>query len=277
VSRPGDAAVRTGLAMLAVCAVAALAADVLAPAPPGALGDAAARLLPPGEGAGRLGTDALGRDVLSRLLYGARTSLAVGLGSVAAALLLGGAVGLAAGLGPRWLDRLLMALTDLLLAFPRLLLALLIVLLCEPSLLTVTLVIGLTGWMGPARLIRAEVLSLREREYVLAARALGLGPVTVALRHVLPHAVPVILVTGALRLGNAILLEAFLSYLGLGAQEPVVSWGAMIEHGRRHMLDAWWLTALPGLAVTWTVVGVNRLGDGLRDRLGPREGGGWAA
>lgn len=268
--RRGGGSLAAGGVLLAVTVLAAVGADWFAAASPSALGDAAARLAPPGGGAGLLGTDALGRDLAARLLHGARTSLGVGLGSVATAVLLGGLVGLAAGLGPRWLDRLLMTATDLLLSFPRLLLALLAVSLTEPSLLTVTLIIGLTGWMGTARLLRSEVLSLREREFVLAARGLGLGPVAVAVRHVLPHTASLLLVTAALRLGNAVLLEAFLSYLGLGAQEPAVSWGAMIEHGRRHMLDAWWLTALPGLAITWTVVGVNLLADGLRDRLDPR-------
>ncbi|HPF34545.1 MAG TPA: ABC transporter permease [Candidatus Krumholzibacteria bacterium] len=272
-NRPRLHVLHLGAAMLAAAVLAALAADLLSPAAPNALGDAASRLLPLGQGAGGLGTDVLGRDVLSRLLHGARTSLLVGLGSVALTLLLGGAVGLAAGLGPRWLDRLLMGFTDLLLAFPRLLLALLIVMLSEPSRLTVILVIGATGWMGTARLLRAEALGLREREFVLAARGLGLGPVRLALRHILPHVAPLLLTAAALRLGNAILLEAFLSYLGLGAQEPLVSWGAMIEHGRRHLLDAWWLSALPGLAITWTVLAANLLGDGLRDRWDPRAAG----
>jgi len=252
------------LFMLGVVGCAGLLADVLVE-PAAEIDIAAERLLPPGEDH-VLGTDALGRDMLTRLVQGARTSLLAGFASVVAAVLLGTIVGLAAGLGPRWLDRLLMGLTDLFLAFPRVILALLLVSLVEPSLTVVIVVIALTGWMVVARLVRAEVLTLREREFILAVRGLGIRPVTVAVRHLLPHVMPLIIVAVALRLGNAILMEAFLSFLGLSAQEPVVSWGAMIEHGRTHLLDSWWLTAWPGIAISWTVVSVNLLGDALKDR-----------
>ncbi|MBC8424546.1 ABC transporter permease, partial [bacterium] len=158
------------------------------------------------------------------------------------------------------------------LAFPRIFLILLLVAVSTPSLILVTVVIGVTGWMSVARLVRAEALALREREFVLAARGLELSALRLALRHVLPHVTPLILVAATLRLGNAVLLESFLSYLGLGAQEPLISWGSMIEHGQGHLLDAWWLTAFPGLAITLTVVSYNLLGDGIRDRLDPRGG-----
>jgi len=261
------------LVMLGLLVAAALFAPLLAPEDPSALGDLSHRLAAPGED-GPLGTDALGRDLLSRLLYGARVSLLAGLCSVAGAVLVGTLVGLAAALGPRGLDRLLMGLTDLFLAFPRIFLVLLLVSVAEPSLGLVVIVIITTGWMGVARLVRAEALSLRERDFVLAAEGLGLSPAVVARRHVLPHVLPLILVAAALRLSSAILLEAFLSYLGLGAQDPVISWGAMVEHGRPHMVDAWWVAALPGLAIAWTAVGCNLLGDALRDRWDPRRGGG---
>ena len=132
------------------------------------------------------------------------------------------------------------------------------------------LVLGATGWMGVARLVRAEVLSLRDREFVLAARGLGMSVGRIAYRHILPNVLSLVVVAGALRLGNTILLESFLSFIGLGAQEPVVSWGAMIEHGRGHLLEGWWLTVFPGVAIALTVVGSNLLGDALRDGLDPR-------
>jgi len=261
------------LGMLGLVVGVALLADMIVPESPSRLGGVEETLLPPGPDH-LLGTDALGRDLLARLIHAARTSLLVGFASVAAAVLLGTIVGLAAGLGPRWLDRLLMGLTDLFLSFPRVILALLLVSLVEPSLSVVIVVIAVTGWMVVARLVRAEVLTLREREFILSARGLGARPVEVVWNHLLPHLLPLIVVAAALRLGNAILMEAFLSFLGLGAQEPIVSWGAMIEHGRRHLLDGWWLATWPGLAISWTVVAVNLLGDALRDRhdAGPRGG-----
>ncbi len=266
-----DLSARCGLGLVLALFVLSLAAGWIAPQNPSAVGSAATHLLPPSLDH-PLGTDVLGRDVLSRLLYGGRASLAVGWFSVLLAVVLGTCVGLAAGVGPAWLDRLLMALTDVFLAFPRIFLILLLVAVMSPSLVLVTVVIGLTGWMGVARLVRAETLALREREFFLAARGLELDAVRLAIRHVFPHVLPLVLVATTLRLGNAILLESFLSYLGLGAQEPMISWGAMIEHGRGHLLDAWWLTAFPGLAITLMVVGYNLLGDGVRDLLDPRGG-----
>jgi peptide/nickel transport system permease protein len=267
---------RVGLLVVGLLAATAMLAPALAPGDPAALGPAAARLLPP-SAAHPLGTDLLGRDALARLVHGSRVSLLVGWVGVAVAVACGVLLGLAAGLGPPALDRLLMGATDVCLAFPRVFLALLLVSLAAPSLWLVTAVVGLTGWMGMARLVRAEVLSLRERDFVAAARGLGLSPFAVATRHLLPNVLPTIVVAASLRLGNAILLESFLGYLGLGAQEPAVSWGAMIEQGRAHLLDGWWLTAFPGLAITLTVVGCNLLGDGLREALDPRGlfGGRW--
>jgi len=216
------------------------------------------------------GTDVHGRDVLLRLVHGGRVSLLVGWLSVVVAVTLGATVGLAAGLGPRWLDRPLMYLTDAFLAFPRIFLVLLLVSLISPSLWLVMVVLGLTGWMGVARLVRAETLSLRERDFVHAARGLGLTARQVAVRHVLPNLLPTILVAAALRIGGTILTESFLSFLGLGAQAPTISWGAMIQEGRDHLLDGWWLTVFPGLAIALTVVGYNLLADDLRRRMDPR-------
>jgi peptide/nickel transport system permease protein len=247
----------------------ALLAPLLFPGDPSALGAAGDSLQAP-SAHHLLGTDVHGRDVLARLVHGSRVSLLVGWVSVLVAVVLGTAVGLAAGLGPRWVDGVLMRGTDVFLAFPRIFLVLLLISLASPSLLLVMMVIGLTGWMGVARLVRAEALSLRERDFVLAARGLGLSAGQVAWRHVLPNLMPTVLVTASLRVGGAILTESFLSFLGLGAQEPVISWGAMIQQGRPHLLDAWWLTTFPGLAIVVTVIGYNLLGDELRHLLDPR-------
>jgi len=268
-----DFSARTGLAIVLGLLAVAVFADLLAPADPGMIGDAASQLMPPSS-ANPLGTDVLGRDVLSRLIHGARISLLVGWLAVGLAVLIGTAVGLAAGLGPSWLDRFLMGLTDIFLAFPRIFLVLLLAVLVRPSLTLVMAVIGLTGWMGIARLVRGETLTLRERDFVSAARGLGAGRLRIAMRHILPNVLPTIVVAASLRLGNTILLESFLSFLGLGAQEPAVTWGAMIDQGRAHLIEGWWLAAFPGLAIALTVIGYNLLGDGLRNALDPRTGDG---
>ena len=266
-----DRELAAGLAITLGLAVVALLAPVLAPGDPAALGGAADRLSPP-SGANLLGTDLLGRSVLVRLVHGSRVSLLVGWASVLVAILLGTAVGLAAGLGPRWVDRILMRTADAFLAFPRIFLILLLVSVTTPSLLLVMVVLGLTGWMPVARLVRAEALSLKERDFVAAARGLGLPSWRVAWRHVLPNLLPTVIVAATLRIGGAILAESFLSFLGLGVQEPVVSWGGMIQQGRDHLLDGWWLATFPGVAIAVTVLGYNLLGEGLRRRFDPRGG-----
>ena len=264
-----------GLILTIGSALVGLLAPVLAPGDPAAMGELGDRLLSP-SAQHLLGTDLLGRDVLVRLVHGARTSLLVGWVSVIAAMVCGTAIGMAAGLGPRWLDRLLMSLTDLFMAFPRIFLILLLVSLTSPSLVLIMIVLGVTGWMGVARLVRAEALSLREREFVVAARGLGLTPLQVAWRHILPGLWPTIIVATSLRVGGAILSESFLSYLGLGVQEPMVSWGGMIQMGRSNLIDGWWLTTLPGVALALTVIGYNLLGENLREWLDPRRLGGGA-
>ncbi len=258
-----------GVALTLGSALIGLLAPVLAPGDPAAMGELSDRLLAPSM-AHPLGTDLLGRDVLVRLVHGARTSLMVGWVSVLAAMICGTAVGMAAGLGPRWLDRVLMSITDLFMAFPRIFLILLLVSVTSPSLVLIMVVLGVTGWMGVARLVRAESLSLREREYIMAVRGLGLTPLQVARRHILPGLWPTIIVATSLRVGGAILSEAFLSYLGLGVQEPMVSWGGMIQMGRANLVDGWWLATLPGVALAITVIGYNLLGESLREWLDPR-------
>jgi len=269
-------ALLAGVVITLGLALAAAAAPWLAPGDPAALGPADAGLLAP-SAQHPLGTDILGRDVLHRVIHGARASLLVGWLSALAAVAIGCGLGLSAGLGPSWLDHALMTVTDAFLAFPRVLLALLLVSLSSPSLGLVMIVLALTGWMGVARLVRAETLSLRERDFVAAARGLGLAPWRVATHHVLPALLPTVLVAATLRVGGAILAESFLSFLGLGAQEPTVSWGAMIQMGRGDLLGAWWLATFPGLAIALTVIGYNLLGEGLRDLWDPRraEGGRW--
>ncbi len=217
-----------------------------------------------------LGTDGLGRDLLSRLLYGARVSLLIGFVTVIVALGVGITVGAVAGYAGGRLDAVLMRAVDTLMAFPRLFLVLLVVAFSAPTIPTLVLTLGLTGWTGTARLVRAEVLSLREGDFVQAAQALGLPDWRIVFRHILPNAVAPAVANAMLLVGNVMLVEAALSFLGLGVQPPTPSWGTIIADGRDSLGDGWWISTLPGLLVTATVVSLNLLGDGLRDVLDPR-------
>jgi peptide/nickel transport system permease protein len=218
-----------------------------------------------------LGTDELGRDVLSRLLYGARISLLVATVATAMTLVIGVAVGVSAGYVGGWVDTALMRLTDVVLAFPALLLAIALAALFEPGLATIFVVIGVVSWTGVARTVRGEVLSLRERDYVAAARALGSSPLRLMLRHVVPNVLPTIIVMGALSTSNTVLLDAGLSYLGLGVPVPTPSWGRMISDSQTYYRLAPWLMIFPGLAIVYAVAAFNFLGYGLLARFGRRD------
>lgn len=257
---------RLGLFLALLGMLAVIGAAALTPGDPTALGPAGQSLRPPGP-VHPLGTDLLGRDVLVRLLYAGRISLLVGWSTMLLATLFGSLVGLAAGLGPRRLQQAMAGVIDLFLAFPTIYLVLLLVAISRPSLWLLIAVLGVSSWMDVARLVRVEALALRDREFVVAARGLGLSAWRVAWVHVLPNLFPTLLVAGALRIGQAILVESFLSFLGLGPQEPLATWGGMIAQGRAHLLDGWWLTVFPGLAITGTVLAYNLIADGLRARL----------
>jgi len=217
-----------------------------------------------------LGTDQLGRDVLSRMLYGARVSLAVGFVSVGIATLIGIALGAAAGYHGGTIDALVMRLVDLMLVFPRLFLLLAVLAFLRPSIWTIMAVIGLTGWMSVARLVRAEFLSLKEREFVLWSQSIGASSFRTIWRHILPNAIGPVLVAMTLGIPAAILTESGLSFLGLGVQPPHATWGNILNEGKDAIEIGWWLSAYPGLAILVTVLSYNLLGEGIRDALDPR-------
>jgi peptide/nickel transport system permease protein/oligopeptide transport system permease protein len=243
-------------------------ADVLAPSGPLA-GDLAHRLQAPG--AGHLfGTDGQGRDVLARTLHGARLSLAVGLGARILSIVLGGALGFAAGFRGGWLDAWVMRIADVFFAFPSLLLLIGITAALEPGLWIAAISIGVVGWAEVARLARAEALRVRELEFVAAARALGARERRILLRHVVPNCAGPLLVSFTLGVATTMLAEASLSFLGLGAQPPTASWGAMISSGKEFLRAAPWVSFFPGIFLAASVLALNLLGDTLRDALDPR-------
>ena len=227
-------------------------------------------ILRPPSAAHPLGTDDLGRDVLARVVYGARVSLKVGFVAVGIATALGLLVGLLSGFYGGWVDAVLMRFVDMMLCFPTFFLILSVIAFLEPSIWNIMAVIGLTGWMGVARLVRAEALSLKERDFVAAARAQGAGDARIIFRHVLPNTLAPILVAATLGVAGAILTESALSFLGIGVQPPTPSWGNILTAGKDNIEYAWWLSLFPGLAILVTVLGYNLLGEGIRDAADPR-------
>ncbi|MFO7577900.1 MAG: ABC transporter permease [Pelovirga sp.] len=231
--------------------------------------DISKSLLPP-SWSHPLGTDDLGREVLVRMLYGARISLLVGFVAVGISTLIGILCGALAGYYGGWIDAVIMRFVDIMLCFPTFFLILAVIAFLDPSIWNIMIVIGLTSWMGVARLVRAEFLSLRQRDFVLAARALGASDLRLIFRHILPNALSPVLVSATLGIAGAILTESALSFLGIGVQPPTPSWGNMLIIGKQTLGSAWWLSVFPGLAILITVLGYNLLGEGIRDALDPR-------
>jgi peptide/nickel transport system permease protein len=262
-----------GLILLVVFG-SALLADYLAPHEPNKQ-RLVARFKPPvwaqgGSATYLLGTDNVGRDIFSRIIHGSRISLSVGIAAVGISLLIGVTLGLLSGfLGGR-VDTIIMALVDIMLAFPPLILAFAMVAVLGPGIGNIILVLGLTGWERYARVVRAEVLALREREFVQAARAIGVPIPTIIFRHITPNTFSLVIVMATLQIAQAILAEAALSFLGLGTGQTYPSWGQMIALGRDYINVAWWLSTFPGIAILLTVLAINLLGDRVRDILDPR-------
>ncbi|MBM3479712.1 MAG: ABC transporter permease [Alphaproteobacteria bacterium] len=256
--------------VVALLLSAALFAPVLAPQDPTLLDTSVRFLAPFADPRFLLGTDELGRDTLSRLLHGGRVSLTVGLVAMATTVLTGAVIGIAAGYLGGVADTLLMRFVDTMLCFPQVFLLLVVAAFVPPTLLSISLVIGLTSWMEVSRIVRAEILNLKEQDFVAAARALGASRARIMFRELLPNAAAPILVAATLKVASAVLMESYISYLGYGVQPPLASWGNMLTNAQGYFDTVPWLAILPGIAITATVMGFNFLGDGLRDALDPR-------
>jgi len=257
-----------GASTIVVIFLTAIFAYLIAPFDPGET-DIAIKLSPPSF-KHLLGTDQLGRDVFSRMLYGSRVSLSVGFVAVSISLFIGIIVGSIAGYYGKMVDSVLMRFVDIMMCFPAFFLMLTVIALLGPKIHHVMIVIGATSWMGTARFVRAEFLSLRERDFVQAAKVLGVSDKGIIFRHMLPNSLAPVFVTATIDMATAILIEASLSFLGFGVQPPAPSWGNILTEGRIYIFDAWWLTLFPGLAILITVLSFNLFGEGLRDALDPR-------
>jgi peptide/nickel transport system permease protein len=258
-----------GLVVIVALFLISLSAALITPYDPDAI-DAWNVLLPPST-SHWFGTDELGRDVFTRVIYGARVSLKVGFVAVGIAVVIGTVIGLIAGFYGGWVDAVLMRLVDIMLCFPTFFLILAVIAMLEPSIWYIMVIIGLTGWMGVARLVRAEVLSLKSRDFVLAARVLGASDRRIIFRHILPNALSPVLVSATLGVAGAILTESALSFLGIGVQPPTPSWGNILTSGKDYIEFAWWLSLFPGVAILVTVLSYNLVGEGIRDALDPRK------
>ena len=256
--------------VVALLLASALFAPLLAPQDPTLL-DTALRFRPPfTDWHFPLGTDELGRDTLSRLLWGGRVSLTVGLVAMVTTVMTGALIGITAGFIGGFVDTLLMRFVDTMLCFPQVFLLLVVAAFVPPTLLSISLIIGLTSWMEVSRIVRAEILHLKEQDFVAAARALGASRARIMFRELLPNAAAPILVAATLKVASAVLMESYISYLGYGVQPPLASWGNMLTNAQGYFDTVPWLAILPGVAITFTVMCFNFLGDGLRDALDPR-------
>ena len=260
--------------LLVALVIPALFAEIIAPHDP-IDGELRSRLLPPawtdgGDWSHPLGTDRLGRDILSRMIYGARTAALVSLAALAVGGAVGSSLGLLAGYFGGWWDHVIMRLVDISLSLPLILLALVLVVLFEPGTATTVGVVALLLWSRYARQVRAEALTLKEMDFVARARVAGASNIRIIIRHIFPNVVNTIIVLATLQVGNVILLEASLSFLGAGIPPPNPAWGVMIAEGRDYITTSWWLSVIPGLAIMFTVLSMNLFGDWLRDRLDPK-------
>jgi len=254
-----------GILIIGIFALIAILAPIISPYEPSAI-DQNSLLMPPSR-QHILGTDSLGRDLLSRMFYGSRISLSIGLIAVGISTGIGLALGSCAGFYGGMIDALIMRSVDVLLCFPTFFLILAVVAILEPSIFNIMIIIGLTSWMGPARLIRSEILSLKEREFIQAARAIGASDFRIIFRHLIPNAIAPVLVNAILGIAGAILLESGLSFLGLGVQPPIPSWGSILIESKSTLGIAWWIVFFPGLAIFLVILGFNMIAEGLRKAI----------
>jgi len=254
-----------GFAIVAILSLLSLAAPILCPIAPDII-DSNSLLMPPSS-MHLFGTDQLGRDVFSRVIYGGRVSLSVGVVIILIATSIGMFLGAVSGYFGGILDYIIMRFTDIMLCFPVFFLILAVIAMLEPSVFNIIFILGLTGWMGQARLIRAEILSLKRREFVLAAKAYGASNTRIIIKHLIPNSLGPVLVAAVLGVANAIMVESALSFLGIGIQPPTPSWGNILSEAKATLGMAWWLSFFPGMAILLAILGCNLMGEGLRDCL----------
>lgn len=254
-----------GLGIVGFFIIVAIFAPIIAPYNPGQID--IENILTPPSGSHIFGTDSLGRDLFSRMVYGARISLMVGFIAVGIAGLIGISLGAIAGYYGKWIDAVIMRFIDIMLCFPTFFLILAVIALLEPSIINIMAIIGATSWMGMARLMRAEILSLKERDFIYAERAIGASDLRIITKHLIPNAMAPVLVSITLGIAGAILVESGLSFLGIGVQPPTPSWGNILSEGKAVMGAGWWMMLFPGLAIFITVLGYNLLGEGIREKL----------